>query len=112
MNERIHKYTLTSAATDQTDAFAVAKGLVCWIDVFVAATSSPTGTLTLQRYKNGSWQTQDLGDESFTDPAAGAADSEVILRNLPPGKYRVLYTSSSGGAAGGITVEVRIGPTP
>lgn len=112
VESRIHQYTMNSNADDYSDddGLGIPSGCLVTIDVSVAATGSPTGALSLEKYEIDGWATYDTGDEAFTDPAAGAAVSKLRMSNLEAGRYRIFYDSTSGGAANGITARIRVGP--
>jgi len=112
IESRFHEYTMSSAADSysELDGLGIPSGCLVTIDVSVAATSTPTGALSLEKYEIDGWATYDTGDEAFTDPAAGAAVSKLRMSNMEAGRYRIFYDSSSGGAAGGITARIRVGP--
>lgn len=107
-DDRIYNDTFDTQVTGFGTVFGVRRGQHLTIETNVLATGSPTGTWALQRFdETGTWAAANLGSQTFSDPAAGAANGTINVLNPIPGKYRMAYTAGSGGAANGGTSTVR-----
>lgn len=100
-------YTVNTNATDQTEPFPLKPRSQLTIH-HSAAGSSPSGTWTLEAYNFASdaWETVTDASAEFTNPSGSDASGIANYTNPHQGIGRVVYTTSSGGAASGGTVIV------
>lgn len=106
---RVNTFSVDTLANWTSPEWGVVGSQHMTLETAIPATGSPTGAWTLERYGlDGSWATHDIGAEAFTDPAAGAATGQVNVKYAEPGRYRLLYTRTSGGAAVSAGAQARV----
>jgi hypothetical protein len=106
-DDRIYTGTFDTSVAGATpgEPFGMRGAQHLAISTDVPATGSPEGSWTLEREEIAGWATYDAdGDIIFAGPAGGAAAGTVNVRNPPPGRYRMVYTRTSGGGPGATVI--------